>query len=145
MSKVAALLSLALMAALVACDDKPTLVPGIEESCTWRYQMEGTSEANAKYYDAKGAEVREMSIEADPEKCSSGVAVVLTHKDKGARLMDPRGTCVTETEGVNTHEVWFKHKLSCECDDAWDWITTDKSPPATIKVVIRPVAGCNGG
>jgi hypothetical protein len=111
--------------------------------CDWSYEMVGDSQENAHLYDEADAEVDRIAIDAST-RCGN-VTIEVEHRDPAAELIEPEGSCVRSSSGDGTASITFDYTVSCECDEPWDWIATDKAPPVTFPIQIKPVPGCSGG
>ena len=111
--------------------------------CDYHYEVTGTSQANGKLYDEDGNEISSIDISADAGRCPT--VKIKAHHREGAELLapvHPTGSCVSNVAGNKTSTVSFDHRVSCACDDSWDWYLTDPAPPLKFKVKVRPVAAC---
>jgi hypothetical protein len=111
--------------------------------CEWSYEMVGDSEENAHLYDDQDQEVDRIAIDAST-RCDD-VEVTVTHRDTSAELLEPDASCVRTSSGEGTAVITFTYSVSCECDAPWDWLATNKAPPAKFPIQIKPVPGCGGG
>lgn len=111
--------------------------------CVYSYEISGTSEADGKLFDSSGEEVELIEIDADAQRCPT-VTIEALHIER-AELLEPRHvspSCLTNVDGAKTSEISFEHRVSCACDDSWEWFVTDPAPPLKFKVEVRPVAAC---
>ena len=138
------IIGVTIITVLSACPPGNPEVPEVPLRCQHAFRMTGDSQENARLLDSNGQPVDLIHVAGDPATCPDGVGIIVRHEDPGARLMGPQEVCVDLTSEENVSEVWFRHRLGCECAAPWEWIATDKAPPVKFKVVIRPVGQCGG-